>query len=42
MTVAEALAALNKLFAEDVAAFRQKVEEAKIGLLAPLPPVEVK
>jgi len=40
--VDEALGALNQLLAGDVAAFRQKVEEAKLGLLAPAPPIEVK
>ncbi|MFY9823969.1 MAG: hypothetical protein WAM82_21505, partial [Thermoanaerobaculia bacterium] len=37
-----ALADLNKLFAQDVAAFRQKVADAKIDLLAPQEPVAVK
>ncbi len=36
------LADFNKLFAEDVAAFRQKVAEAKIDLLAAEAPIEVK
>jgi photosystem II stability/assembly factor-like uncharacterized protein len=38
----EALAAFNKLQAEDVAAFRKKVEEAKLDLLVDKGPVEVK
>src|SRR6185295_9374077 len=40
--VKAALADFNKLFSEDVAAFRQKVAEAKIDLLAEQPPIEVK
>jgi photosystem II stability/assembly factor-like uncharacterized protein len=36
------LADFNKLFAEDVAAFRRKVAEAKIELLGELGPIEVK
>jgi photosystem II stability/assembly factor-like uncharacterized protein len=36
------LADFNKLFAEDVAAFRQKVADAKIGLLSEEAPIEVK
>ncbi len=36
------LADFNKLFAEDVAAFRQKVAEAGIGLLGEQRPIEVK
>ena len=36
------LADFNKLFAEDVVAFRQKVSEAKIDLLGPQEPIEVK
>jgi photosystem II stability/assembly factor-like uncharacterized protein len=38
----EALAEFNKLFAEDVAAFRQKVSQAGIGLLAEQPPIAVR
>jgi hypothetical protein len=41
-SVGETLEVLNKLFAEDVASFRQKVDEAKIGLLAPVAPIAVK
>jgi hypothetical protein len=41
-TVREALAGFNKLYAEDVAAFRQKVADAKIDLLGPVTPIEVK
>jgi hypothetical protein len=41
-SVKSALAEFNKLFAEDVAAFRQKVAEAKIDLLATGEPIEVK
>jgi len=33
------LADVNKLFAEDVAAFRKQVADAKIDLLAPQPPI---
>jgi len=36
------LADLNKLFAQDVPAFRQKVADAKIDLLAPQEPIAVK
>jgi hypothetical protein len=35
------LADVNKLFAEDVAAFREKVEAAKIGLLADQTPISI-
>jgi hypothetical protein len=35
------LADVNKLFAEDVAAFREKVAAAKIGLLADQPPISI-
>ena len=35
------LADVNKLFAEDVAAFREKVTAAKIGLLADQPPISI-
>jgi len=38
----DALAAFNKLYAEDVAAFRQKVAAAKIDLLGEMAPIEVK
>jgi photosystem II stability/assembly factor-like uncharacterized protein len=41
-TVKEVLAYFNKLYAEDVAAFRQKVADAKIGLLGETGPIEVK
>ena len=42
-TLAKAvLADFNKLFAEDVAAFRQKVAEAKIDLFGEAAPIEVK
>jgi hypothetical protein len=41
-TAKEALADFNKLYAEDVAAFRQKVAAAKIDLLAESGPIEVK
>jgi photosystem II stability/assembly factor-like uncharacterized protein len=41
-TVKEALAGFNKLYAEDVAAFRQKVTDAGIDLLGPVTPIEVK
>ena len=37
-----ALADVNKLFAEDVPAFRQKVADAKIDLLGPGEPIAVK
>jgi hypothetical protein len=41
-TAKEALAGFNQLYAEDVAAFRQKVIDAKIGLLSEEAPIEVK
>ncbi len=41
-TVKTVLADFNKLFAEDVAAFRQKVAEAGIGLLSEQGAIEVK
>jgi hypothetical protein len=36
------LADFNKLFAQDIAAFRQKVADAKLDLLGPQEPIEVR
>jgi photosystem II stability/assembly factor-like uncharacterized protein len=40
--VKSVLADFNKLFAQDVAAFRQKVADAKLDLLGPQEPIEVR